>query len=630
MSLDNNFFSKFLIQSEDPLHTNFNYFLKNLDGLFKELNDTKSINIENINKPSLNISENYKVANPASLYSSLLREIKKQDNKIDDTMKFKVLIKILKEKTYKFTRDFALKLFGLAWNNNTLEEFFKKLSNEDYNDFKTNFKNAFFIKISADDVFLKILPDDLQNALAVEINRTSLGVKCIVGSNNDYIVTYVLIDIIYNWVYIHKSPLLSIFSKTDITARLTDILLTVYSQIIDLVPKFNKTYNLDREGAQTLIDTEYKKFYDKYRKVYTHLKVRQNEKQKLYKIEYPQESKKLVLKNQFVNIENQKKIHTFGPFDSIFTEQSNNNDSNVHLNKTILSQLKNSPVCIIGLGQSGSGKTSTLIQLNGDASPQPGVLIDLLHRINDKSPNDFINITVTLNELLLNKEMYEKISDKDSFQKLFNKSEKDKIYSNSRENDNVVLNDIKHELRNQCIEYLRKDLKTIKPPSEKKLDLEQKISDKQIELSQLEEKIKNILVDIKENKRKIFQDHLNNSTRELENLNKEKENNTTNTKLVKQIEHKILKQQQQNNIWTKALLELENHSDNNNKIKKLENKINYNTKLKALNITDYNEKQLIQSKFDENNQYNINVEYCKNILEKKKQNVGRLWVTGKL
>ena len=71
--------------------------------------------------------------------------------------------------------------------------------------------------------------------------------------------------------------------------------------------------------------------------------------------------------------------YTFYGFDGIFDSKMSNKDIATRLKKKFIKS-DSRPLCFIGYGQSGSGKTSALIQLDTPKMKQDGILIELLHK----------------------------------------------------------------------------------------------------------------------------------------------------------------------------------------------------------------------------------------------------------
>lgn len=92
--------------------------------------------------------------------------------------------------------------------------------------------------------------------------------------------------------------------------------------------------------------------------------------------------------NQLAGPADYKHNFNLGPFTYIYTENENNEaiaKSTIFKNKILNQLISGKPVCIIGYGASGSGKTSVLIQLDApnQSEPQPGLLMYLSNELGD-------------------------------------------------------------------------------------------------------------------------------------------------------------------------------------------------------------------------------------------------------
>jgi hypothetical protein len=115
------------------------------------------------------------------------------------------------------------------------------------------------------------------------------------------------------------------------------------------------------------------------------------------------------------------KFH-LGPFTKIYTNSQNNNDiaTSAEFTDNIYDKLiKNVPVCIIGYGASGSGKTSVLIKLN---TPQGQIQDGLLMIISNKLGNTYKKCEVNIKELGIG--LGDTKLEKDAFDGSYNFNEK--------------------------------------------------------------------------------------------------------------------------------------------------------------------------------------------------------------
>ena len=83
------------------------------------------------------------------------------------------------------------------------------------------------------------------------------------------------------------------------------------------------------------------------------------------------------LKDQLTNY-NGKEYYYFGSYDGIFGRGKNNKEVAQKTSDVILTKLidNSEDICVIGYGQSGSGKTSALIYLETTNKKEDGILIE--------------------------------------------------------------------------------------------------------------------------------------------------------------------------------------------------------------------------------------------------------------
>jgi hypothetical protein len=105
-------------------------------------------------------------------------------------------------------------------------------------------------------------------------------------------------------------------------------------------------------------------------------------------------------------------LHKFGPFDYLYNEEETKNKNIAdEIKDDLTSRLKTNDIMMIGLGQSGSGKTSTLIQLSKDGKViEQGVLMHYL-----ESLENLISISVSCVNLYYQEKDGENINNYDSF-----------------------------------------------------------------------------------------------------------------------------------------------------------------------------------------------------------------------
>ena len=108
--------------------------------------------------------------------------------------------------------------------------------------------------------------------------------------------------------------------------------------------------------------------------------------------------------NVLSNCSNNKEYYYFGPYDDIFETNINNKEIAKKIYNDISDRLliKKQDICVISYGQSGSGKTSSLIYLNtkdnmtGQDIKTDGVLVELCNNA------DFINVVTNIEVKMVN------------------------------------------------------------------------------------------------------------------------------------------------------------------------------------------------------------------------------------
>ncbi len=147
------------------------------------------------------------------------------------------------------------------------------------------------------------------------------------------------------------------------------------------------------------IEACYTDYIEQNKKILSYVKIRQDTQArnplfatKIYKNKY-----------LFVKYHNKGKHTTsneyyyFGPYDGIFTTNDNKDIADSpQVRKIVDKLLRNESVCVVGYGQSGAGKTSSLIYFSGK-QPQDGILMEICRK--REITNKFDHIILRMKEI---------------------------------------------------------------------------------------------------------------------------------------------------------------------------------------------------------------------------------------
>jgi predicted CopG family antitoxin len=184
----------------------------------------------------------------------------------------------------------------------------------------------------------------------------------------------------------------------------------IYECVDKLVMLISKEgwYSVMYDKYDTIND-EFNKYAKKVKKVFSYVKIRQDTKlsnprynisvknvsggelstQQLNML-YCNFDDKIDENNKLISDKQNHEYYYFGPYDKVFKNDVNNVDMSNDVSKHLIDRLDNEDVCIIGYGQSGAGKTSTLIYFDADGkTPQNGVLFEMFKQ--EKFRNKFEN-----------------------------------------------------------------------------------------------------------------------------------------------------------------------------------------------------------------------------------------------
>jgi len=236
--------------------------------------------------------------------------------------------------------------------------------------------------------------------------------------------------------------------------------------IVENFAKFlNGKYYDNLKSDALIIDEEYKRIIDEKKVVLTFIKERQdsnpnprfniNPKNKpsgsIIELEYKENNNEIKEGEKF-NYQSKTNFY-LGPFDKYY-KNADNEDVAKEINAKIKTQLLNGEsYCIIGYGQSGSGKTSTLIQLQLKNENRDGVLLELLKDKDIKDNYEVkisgLDIRTTYNETATGEDRYD-LAELPVHEYSYNESKKNWLNKKS----NVPESDANHTLPGYIIQKI--------------------------------------------------------------------------------------------------------------------------------------------------------------------------------
>ena len=369
-------------------------------------NDNKINNKIDNNNNKINIKDddyliNFKIDNYTSLNLEDLFKNKKYNmnefNFIDGKMINDDSIQSIREKIKKiknlykiYNSDLILKFLTLISYKNTFENVIIKIHNDKNNIDKII--DLFFIKVSNNNLF-NFIKDPKNNNKYTNVydNYVSRDTKIhnLYNKNNDnnnYLLCFSYINILNDYIEIENNSQLLIKDKT-ILMSLNDNMQKLFDNIYNLNILYELYYY-----KYDYIDNEYKNIINDNKKIYTIIKERRDSDninpRYTYNYDDIRNSNYLLLKYINTDIKIDKVDYTdihnteyyyFGKFDKFFDKYISNKTISDECFDMIFKNYNNNndDICIIGYGQSGSGKTSSLIYLDKGAVIENGVIIEL-------------------------------------------------------------------------------------------------------------------------------------------------------------------------------------------------------------------------------------------------------------
>lgn len=225
------------------------------------------------------------------------------------------------------------------------------------------------------------------------------------------------------FIYLRANNLLDTLFNSDSKTEFMIELFNRLGMILIFMQEEYKKY----KSQEVTIDEHYNNFINETKKIFTYVKIRQDTTNsnprfnvkprgnKLF-IRYYNTDEKINIKEDYLKINEKKKnteYYYLGPFDNIYNKDMDTEKIIKH-GHMIINKLTNSQnVCVIGYGQSGSGKTSSLIYLDAGENSKDGVLIGICNHATIL--NNFKSLEITMINIFVRYNMklftYENIID---------------------------------------------------------------------------------------------------------------------------------------------------------------------------------------------------------------------------
>lgn len=277
---------------------------------------------------------------------------------------------------------------------------------------KLNIVKPFFIDVSS---YTLIVPEikKFESTIQTKIERDTKIYKTFdTVTNANYIFGYTILHNIIKIVSDSSNNIDLFLTGANIATQFYNLLVELAYNI-----KFIKLNLYDSLNTQyTFLKTEHAKYINSLSQVYTYIKYRNdspiteiNDRFKIKEVNESGENKNKYLLIKYNNYDTKKdslkeEYYYTGPFNDIFDTTTENTKIAEKCNIIVQKLKSNKSVCIIGYGQSGSGKTSTLIQLNKkvgtETTREKGIIIELLNL--DKISETFDNINVEYKNIYIN------------------------------------------------------------------------------------------------------------------------------------------------------------------------------------------------------------------------------------
>jgi hypothetical protein len=333
-----------------------------------------------------------------------------------------------------FNQDFFVRLLTILSDNEIFNEMYNELNDITINEEKEqqiqekkNFIDSFFIKFSEEqykNIKSKIYTNK-QEELEIKILRDNKLYNLYFESNEKKLL---MNQFLYDFIQINNDRgLTNLLTNSKSAQYLGTILCDVIDNILNLKEIYNK-YK-DFIGPTNIY---YKKIIEKYTRIFSYLKYRQDSKtvnpryslsiddNKYLYLRYCNIDGRIGFLNsdddtsydyntaiKFLNDNDAKnEYYTFGPFHGIYTALESNTNAVIakDFSKKILEKLMaDKNVCIIPIGQSGSGKTSSVIYfatvISNELIKSDGIMVEMCNL--PEFREHFVKIQLTMKNIYL-------------------------------------------------------------------------------------------------------------------------------------------------------------------------------------------------------------------------------------
>jgi len=291
----------------------------------------------------------------------------------------------LKELINFVKSDFILKIIAIMMDETIFTNMCKTIKVN-----PVDLVNLFFTKTTTRSRFIEYIKEKFpEYSIQKSIDRDTFILKKYITDDNEYIFS---------------PKLMSILSSIPIDSLIPDNIIAtdfvnLYNEISTEFKTYNELYQVNKlYQHHATVDMYYKELVNSKKKVFTYIKERTDGGERNPRFQNLTSKDNVIFLDPYYNIDgefegsqneklNQIKTSTdmkpesyiMGPFDGVFLSDKNVSNKGISssIQEDIFKKLleKKEDMCIIGYGQSGSGKTSSLIYF--DKTNEDGIVVEL-------------------------------------------------------------------------------------------------------------------------------------------------------------------------------------------------------------------------------------------------------------